>query len=122
MVASKRRIERALCGIVYAIRDDSTGQVYLMGEAGLKAVEEQATEQPSVYNQQVGGDHYAKLGEYQPWMVAGAWLNEQELIGYAKGTVMAYLARDKVSTIEDMRKAKHTLELFLAEWDKRYAL
>jgi hypothetical protein len=61
---------------------------------------------------QVGGDHYKKFGNYQPWQVFAKWLNSEELKGYAKGTVIAYLARDKGGR-EDIEKALHTLELYL---------
>lgn len=62
---------------------------------------------------QVGGGHYKKLGAYQPWEVAAAWLTPAELRGYMKGTVIAYLAReaDKGGDL-DIEKALHTMQLF----------
>jgi uncharacterized protein DUF3310 len=63
-------------------------------------------------NQQIGGDHYKKLGIYQPWEVFAVWLTPEELRGYMKGTVIAYLAREKGGH-EDIEKAKHTMELYL---------
>jgi hypothetical protein len=63
---------------------------------------------------QVGGDHYKKLGMYQPWQVLDKWLTPEELKGFAKGTVIAYLAReeDKGGHI-DIEKAAHTLQIYL---------
>ena len=63
---------------------------------------------------QEGGDHYKKMGEYQPWAVLEKWLTPEELKGYAKGTAIAYLAReaDKGGRL-DIKKAVHTLELYL---------
>lgn len=65
----------------------------------------------SVLDIQEGGDHYKKLGQYQPWEVLRAWLTPEEFRGYMKGTAIAYLARerDKGGTL-DIRKATHTLQ------------
>ena len=65
-------------------------------------------------NSQVGGDHYKKMGQYQPWIVASKWLNPDELKGFMKGTVIAYLAReDGKGGREDIKKAMHTIQLYL---------
>lgn len=63
---------------------------------------------------QVGGDHYKKLGEYQPWEVLARWMTPEELKGYGKGTAIAYLAReaDKGGR-QDIAKAIHTLQLYM---------
>ena len=71
---------------------------------------------PHPYNpkdKQVGGDHYKKYGDYQPWQVLAKWLTPEELKGYMKGTVIAYLARegDKGGAV-DIMKALHTLQLY----------
>jgi len=73
----------------------------------------------SVLNQQEGGDHYAKLGDYQPWKVLEKWLTRDELRGFAKGTAIAYLARerDKGGTL-DIKKAIHTLQIYLELTDE----
>ncbi|WP_372362889.1 DUF3310 domain-containing protein [Xanthomonas sp. NCPPB 1325] len=65
----------------------------------------------SALEHQVGGDHYSKLGDYQPWEVLRHWLTEEEFRGYMKGTAIAYLARerDKGGDI-DIHKALHTLQ------------
>ena len=68
----------------------------------------------SALNDQAGGDHYKKLGQYQPWEVLHKWLTPEELKGFMKGTVIAYLARedDKGKRL-DIEKAKHTMEIYL---------
>lgn len=68
----------------------------------------------SALHTQQGGDHYTKLGAYQPWQVLQAWLTPDELRGYAKGTAISYLARerDKGGRL-DIQKALHTLQLYL---------
>ena len=65
----------------------------------------------SALDTQVGGDHYKKLGDYQPWEVLRHWLTPEEFRGYMKGTAIAYLAReqDKGGTL-DIKKAYHTLQ------------
>lgn len=67
----------------------------------------------STLDTQVGGDHYKKLGQYQPWQVAAACMSPVELRGYMKGTVLAYLMRegDKGGD-QDIEKARHTIELW----------
>lgn len=67
----------------------------------------------SALNSQVGGDHYKKLGEFQPWNVLAHWLTPEELRGYMKGTVIAYLARerDKGGDV-DVSKSSHTMQLW----------
>lgn len=65
----------------------------------------------SVLETQVGGDHYKKLGRYQPLEVLKVWLTPEEFRGYMKGTAIAYLAReqDKGKDV-DIEKAMHTLQ------------
>lgn len=66
---------------------------------------------PNALDTQVGGDHYKKLGDYQPWQVLRAWLTPEEFRGYMKGTAIAYLARERdKGGMEDVRKACHTLQ------------
>lgn len=67
----------------------------------------------SSLDSQVGGSHYKKLGNYQPWQVIAKWLTPEELFGYMKGTVIAYLARNKENPREDAEKAMHTIQLYL---------
>lgn len=62
-------------------------------------------------NRQEGGDHYKKLGMYQPWEVLQRWLTPEEFRGYMKGTAIAYLARERSKGGElDIKKATHTLQ------------
>jgi hypothetical protein len=74
----------------------------------------ETTATKSTLDIQVGGDHYKKLGRYQPWEVLKVWLTAEEYRGYMKGTAIAYLARerDKGGTL-DIEKASHTLQGFL---------
>ena len=65
----------------------------------------------SALDVQVGGDHYKKLGAYQPWEVLRRWLTPEEFRGYMKGTAIAYLAREQdKGGMLDIRKAGHTLQ------------
>ena len=60
---------------------------------------------------QEGGDHYKKLGAYQPWEVLRRWLTPEEFRGYMKGTTIAYLAREQdKGGMLDIKKAGHTLQ------------
>lgn len=62
---------------------------------------------------QVGGNHYKKLGAYQPWEVLARCLTPDELRGYAKGTMIAYLMRERdKGGLEDIKKTVHTGQLF----------
>lgn len=62
---------------------------------------------------QVGGDHYKTMGDYQPFQVAAEWLTPEELRGYMKGTVIAYLAREKQKGgDQDIAKSLHFIQLF----------
>lgn len=68
----------------------------------------------SVLDVQEGGDHYKRLGKYQPWEVLHKWMSEEELRGFAKGTAVSYLAREKDKGGRlDIKKAMHTLQLYL---------
>lgn len=59
---------------------------------------------------QVGGDHYRKLADYQPWEVLRRWLTPEEFRGYMKGQAIAYLARERdKGGDQDVAKAEHYL-------------
>ena len=60
-------------------------------------------------DRQVGGSHYKNMA-IQP-----ASFNHKNGIGYLLGTAIAYLAREghKDIPLSDVRKAKHTLELYI---------
>ncbi len=63
---------------------------------------------------QIGGDHYKKLGQYQPWEVLKRWLTPEEFRGYMKGTAIAYLARERDKGGDmDIEKGAHTLQGWL---------
>jgi hypothetical protein len=69
---------------------------------------------PSALENQEGGDHYKKLDEYQPWLVAKHWSTPEEFRGFMKLTAITYLARegDKGGDL-DIRKALHTLQALI---------
>lgn len=68
----------------------------------------------SELDNQEGGDHYKKLGIYQPWVVLSKWMTPEELKGAMKKDVVGYLCReaDKGGR-EDIKKAHHTLGMYL---------
>lgn len=68
----------------------------------------------SAKDRQVGGDHYHKHGNMQPWMILKQYLTPEEFRGYMKGTAIVYLLRegDKGGD-QDIAKAEHTLEALL---------
>lgn len=68
----------------------------------------------SALDTQEGGDHYKTLGDYQPWQVLAKWMTPEELRGFAKGTAVAYLAREQQKGGRlDIKKAVHTLQIYL---------
>ena len=63
---------------------------------------------------QVGGNHYTKLGRYQPWEVLKRWLTREEFRGYMKGEAIVYLAREQSKGgRQDIEKAMHVLQGYL---------
>lgn len=65
-------------------------------------------------DEQISGDHYKKMGDYQPWDVMQHWLTPEEYRGYQKGTAIAYLAREKDKGGDaDIAKAAHHLRKLL---------
>jgi Protein of unknwon function (DUF3310) len=65
----------------------------------------------SANNKQVGGTHYAKYGDYQPWEVLRYWLTPEEYRGWQKGNAIVYLAREQdKNKDQDIEKAAHHLE------------
>jgi hypothetical protein len=66
---------------------------------------------------QMGGDHYKRMGAYQPWEVLQRWLNKEQYQGYLLGTALAYLGRFNMvdergakGGMLDAKKAMHTLQ------------
>ena len=85
-----------------------------------RAALEKASTSSDPLTAQVGGDHYKRMGEAQPWRVLPKWLTPPELRGYAKGEAIVYLAREgQKGGTDDIRKARHVLDLYLfTEADK----
>lgn len=77
------------------------------------------TQTKSPLDFQVAGDHYKRLGNYQPWIAWSYYLTEEELRGAAKFTAGVYLARNKANSDEDIEKAAHTLQLYLEVLKKK---
>lgn len=68
---------------------------------------------------QVGGDHYKKMGQYQPWEVLRHWLTPEEMSGYLKGEAIVYIAREaSKGGRQDIHKAIHSLQFLLEVWDE----
>jgi len=65
---------------------------------------------------QVGGQHYTKL-TIQPWSAMQAWLTREQFLGFLKGNIIKYVARDK-NGIEDLKKAQHYLMKLIEEIEK----
>lgn len=88
-----------------------TDEVLPLEEWAVRAEADRRAAPPSALDTQVGGDHYKKLGIYQPWEVVNRWLTKEEFHGYMKGTAIAYLAREKdKGGNQDIEKAVHTLQ------------
>jgi Protein of unknwon function (DUF3310) len=63
---------------------------------------------------QVGGDHYAKM-KIQPIH----YITENGL-GFIEGNVIKYISRwDKKNGIEDLKKARHYIDLLIESEDKK---
>jgi hypothetical protein len=61
---------------------------------------------PSANTLQIGGDHYRKYGNLQPWDAIVAWG-----CGYLDGAAIKYIARYKdKGGINDLKKAIHYLQ------------
>lgn len=59
----------------------------------------------NVNETQIGGDHYKKYGDVQPWDVIQTWG-----LGFLDGNVVKYVARFRSKGgIEDLKKAQHYL-------------
>ena len=82
-------------------------------EAVFGAMEEaKSTEKkPQAANQrQVGGQHYVGLS-VEPWAAMEAWMTNEEFVGFLKGNIIKYLAREK--NTNDLDKAGHYMQKLL---------
>lgn len=65
-------------------------------------------------DKQIGGAHYKRYGDLQPWDVVLKWK-----LGYLEGTALKYIARWKdKGGIDDIKKAIHFLEKLVEEETK----
>ena len=74
-------------------------------------------------NSQVGGTHYKDM-HIQPWEAMKAWMTPEEYIGYHKGTIISYIAREhKKGGVQDLYKGSHhyaELINFIGQQDHGY--
>ena len=59
---------------------------------------------------QVGGEHYVGLS-VEPWAAMEAWMTNEEFVGFLKGNIIKYLAREK--NANDLDKAGHYMQKLL---------
>lgn len=79
----------------------------------IKCLQNQIGVFPSL-DRQEGGNHYTKLGEYQPWIVLSKWMTAEEMKGAMKKDVISYLTRESdKGGREDIKKAVHTMQVYL---------
>lgn len=102
-------------GAVFVVSASDAKETHYQGASGRGSAKTSEIavifEVVSVLNIQEGGDHYKKLGDYQPWEVLRRWLTPEEFRGYMKGTAIAYLAREQdKGGMLDIKKATHTLQ------------
>lgn len=72
---------------------------------------------------QVGGEHYWRLGSYQPWIVLQHWMDAGSPVGleaYLAGDAVVYLARFLSAAAgkggrSDVEKAVHCLQYLLTQ-------
>lgn len=105
----RRQIETAPPGTVTPVTKKELDDIV----TGNPALWNTQTPEQSAKDVQIGGDHYKKLGHHQPWEVLATWMTPEELRGYMKGTVIAYLAREQEKgKDQDIEKALHTMQLW----------
>lgn len=113
-------------GAVFVVSGTDATETYYQGASGRGSVKTSeiavifevdgsplpnVAEALSALDVQEGGDHYKKLGAYQPREVLRRWLTPEEFKGYMKGTAIAYLAREQdKGGMLDIRKAGYTLQ------------
>ena len=112
---------------IYAVYNDGTGEFYKDYQEFIETRKQDLgyqfhyrplpldiDQKESVIRGQIGGTHYKKMGDYQPYIVLTHWMTSEELKGFAKGSAISYLAReaDKGGR-QDIEKAIHHLQLYL---------
>jgi len=63
----------------------------------------------SPWEEQIGGNHY-KSKKIQP-----AYFSYVNGLGFIEGNIIKYVCREKGKRIEDLKKAKHYLDLLIYE-------
>lgn len=93
------------------VQTSEVATIFEVDQGGAIGKPEPVAAPVSALDVQEGGDHYKKLGDYQPWEVLRRWLTPEEFRGYMKGTAIAYLAREQdKGGMLDIKKAGHTLQ------------
>ncbi len=120
MYKTGTKLTDRISGEIYVVSESNSNETRYRGASGRGVVktaeiatlfEGDGAETVSALDTQVGGDHYKKLGDYQPWEVLRHWLTPEEFRGYMKGTAIAYLARERdKGGMMDVGKAAHTLQ------------
>lgn len=71
-------------------------------------------DEPKTREQQVGGSHYRKGGEIQPWDIIKAWE-----LDFWEGNVVKYVLRWKHKDgVQDLKKARHYLDYLIEQGEK----
>ena len=71
---------------------------------------------------QIGGNHYIKLGTFQPLAVGRAWCANMTspFHGYCLIAVLQYLARAPFKQgVESLKKARHLLDIWIEDMEKK---
>ena len=105
------------CVKVYDISEIDTGGRCKHGKADkicIPCLQEKEDQPHSALFSQEGGDHYTKLGDYQPWIVLSKCMTAEELKGAMKKDVIQYLMRESdKGGREDIKKAAHIMQIYL---------
>lgn len=75
----------------------------------LKSTGESTSAPQRARDVQVGGDHYRKHGDMQPWDIIQEYGGVDDLKVFLRWTAVKYLLRDKANRLEDDKKALHCL-------------
>ena len=104
-------------GVSYGYAYKLMQNISSIGENGsvgttMRAEEAKGTrKKPQAANQrQVGGQHYVGLS-VEPWAAMEAWMTNEEFVGFLKGNIIKYLAREK--NANDLDKAGHYMQKLL---------
>ena len=72
----------------------------------------------SAFDQQVGGSHYKQLG-IQPMELTLRNLGYEAFVGACYTKINKYMVRKKDDEVEQLKKARHVLDMWIEEAEKR---